>query len=211
MADENEEGSNNTGGGSGPPEMVSYKRLNEVVVQRDAARAELAASRAENAPLAEKAALADTLTGQLAELQAQYDNDKTGWASERSLIRSGFVDEEAQVVAKVFHSRLPAEDRPPIGDWLEGLKAEGAEVPRALAVYLNGSTTGSEKPDTGKGPAGGSGNAGAGQHKPPPANTTVSDELIAAAKLKGIKEGDWSDYEALRKSIPGVKPKGESQ
>ena len=54
-----------------------------------------------------------------------------------ALHRAGIGDDDGQEVARLLWSRLPAEGKPKtIEEWVGGLRAEGAVVPKPLAAYL---------------------------------------------------------------------------
>lgn len=115
-----------------PPDTVPATRLAEVVAERNAARRELEAAKVAAGKATEWEATAAQTASELAA-------ERAARAEERDLYRSGLVDEEAHVVARALYSALPKDARPAtLGEYLGGLKAEGAAIPKALAGYLGG-------------------------------------------------------------------------
>ena len=151
-----------------PPETVPAARLAEVVAERNTARRELAdaVARAGKASEWETAA-----TQHAADLAAE----RAARVEERDLYRAGLLDEEAHVVARALYAAHPAEGKPAsLGEYLGGLKAEGATVPRALAGYLGEPSKAAPPPVVQPKPPAGTG-------KPVPVGTPVSREAIEAA------------------------------
>lgn len=175
-----------------PPETVPAARLAEVVAERNTARRELADALSKAGKAVEWEA---TATSHATELAAE----RAARAEERDLYRAGLLDEEAHVVARALYAAHPAEGKPKsLGEYLGGLRAEGATVPRALAGYLG---------EPGKPPA-----VPVVQPKPPagagkaaPNGVTVTAESLRAAREHYNKTGDTSQMkaqEAARKAHP---------
>lgn len=176
-------------------ESVPYQRFAGVIAERNQLQADLAT--------------ATTAAGEVAELQQQIEALKTEhaaqtatWESDRGLMSRGLMDEEARDVARLLHGRLPADDRPKIGAWLDTMTADGATVPKALAGYLAAPATttapaATTAPPAVKLPASNSGATGAA-----PAAT----QILGVDKLRSIREeclrtGDWSPYQAIRDQL----------
>lgn len=155
-------------------------RLKEVIGERNAALAELVTSR-------ELAAGAEALRSQLAELTAARAAETASWGEEKELMRSGLLDDEGRDVARLLYQRTPESERPKsIGEWIGGLRAEGATIPRALQPYLGapGATVVPPPRATGDG-------------KPAPTAPAVTPEALRAAREHYKKTGDSSKMAAL--------------
>jgi hypothetical protein len=126
---DNGAGHDDAGDGSKAP--VPYERF-------AASRAEVRALKAEADGLRAKATAAEQAIRERDEARTALAAAQTEHADALSLLRAGISDDEGQAVARTIYGRLPAEGRPALGDWLSGLRVEGAQVPRALAPYLGG-------------------------------------------------------------------------
>lgn len=165
-----------------PEKVIPYERFAEVVGERNTYKA-----KADEAD-AHKAALEAERAGRAA--------DRAAWEDERALMQLGLVDPEAIEVARYIHSRLPADGRPKIAEWVGGFAADPSKAPVALRGYL-----GQPAPQ-----AKGAQPAGSANVQPtPPAGAAVTAEQIQAARQHGERTGDWSQYRALRPAL-GLAP-----
>ena len=181
------------------PDPVPYERFQAVVAERNTLRDADAARATEMQKLTERAATVDALTAALAEAKAGRAADADAWGQERALMGAGFTDAEGQTVARALFAAQPEAIRAkPIGDWLGGLKAEGATVPKALAPYLSPAapTTTTTAPPP-KAPA-----AQGGTSTAPGANGATSAAALKALREAASKSGDWAAFNAAA----GVKP-----
>ena len=168
-----------------PPETVPAARLAEVVAERNAARRELADAVTRGAKAGEWEAAA---TQHAAELVAE----RAARSEERDLYRAGLLDEEAHVVARALYAAHPAEGKPgTLGEYLTGLRAEGATVPRALSGYLGEPGKAAPAPPVvqPRAPAGGG--------KAAPNGVTVTAEALVAAREHYRRTGDMSQMQSL--------------
>jgi hypothetical protein len=82
-----------------------------------------------------------------AALQDLREELTNGREREVALARMGF-DEEGTAVAELLHSRLPEENRPPLTDWLQGMKEDPSTAHNLLKPYFgdnsNSTTPGKE-------------------------------------------------------------------
>lgn len=154
------------------------------------AKARIAELEAQLEALKTQATKAETLAAQLEDMRL-----------ERAAWQAGVTDPEGIEVARLFHGKLPAKDRPTLGDWLGQLKADPSTAPRALAAYLAPSilpasvaapsATGKPLPQA---------NAGA---LPTPAASGVFDAAaIRAMRQEAQRTGDYSK---LREAMPAIR------
>jgi len=170
---------------AGPPdgggEWIPKARFSEVVSERNAARDEARA-------LGERAKAADGLALERDQAQAALAAARAEHSEVVALFRSGLSDDEGQAVARALHGRLPAEGRPALAEWIGGLRAEGAAIPKALAPYLGGQPQ--QQPPPKPAPA---------TNGAPPAAGTATDSMLRAAR----ETGNWSELRRLLgKSAP---------
>jgi hypothetical protein len=135
-------------------------RLAEVIAERNSLRAAATEGAAHKAR-------AD-------EAVATLERERAAWSEDRDLMRAGLIEDEARDVARMLWQRLPAEGRPKVGEWVSGMRAEGATVPRALAPYL---TAPAGQPAVPKAPPP---PAGTGQQ--PPSSAPVTGDALRAAR-----------------------------
>lgn len=186
---------------------VPYERFQEVVTQKNTLEAALSAEKANVQKLMEKSATADTLAKQLADAQTGWAQKEAAWGEERQLLANGLTDPDAGAVARLLYNRIPETSRPKtIGEWLGGLRAEGAAVPPALAPYLKPGAAPAPAPA----PAGG---APTPAPAPAPKQPTTTQAPTAGAPvsneaLKNLREriakGDPAakeEYKAIRSGL----------
>jgi len=135
---------------------VPYERFTTVNEQRKEAQAKIVDLTAQLAAVEKQANAADALFNQLETTNATLETERAAWGQERSLMGAGLIDPEARDLAIWSYNRQPEEGRPALGEWLDGMKAEGAEVPQYLAPYFKGAATDQAAPtptmpDTNKG------------------------------------------------------------
>jgi len=147
-------------------------------------------------PFKDKAAKMEGLENTNAELLAKVTAleetataNQAKWSQERTMLEHGITDQAGQQIAQLYYGQLAEEGRPELGEWLGGLKAEGAEVPTGLQGFLGGSTP---VPTTKPQPATNTGNGGA-----PPPKGEVDAAAINAAREHLRTTGDRSRLEEL--------------
>lgn len=158
-------------GDRGTKTPVPYERF-------AASRTEVRALKAEIEGLRGKAGQVDGLAKERDEAKAALAAAQIEHGETVALLRAGVIDDEGAAVARTLYGRLPAENRPALGDWLTAMRAEGAQVPRALAPYLGQQQAPAGTPASPPRPArpGGS---------PPPSGGLATDALLRAARERG--------------------------
>lgn len=142
---------------------------------------------------------ADRLAKQIEELQV-----------ERAAWQAGLTDAEGIEVARMFWNKLPEKDRPALGDWLSGLKADPSTAPRALAAYLGASSSPAPAPATAPPPVSAAPattakalpNANAGALPTPSASGHFDAATIRALRQEAQRTGDYSK---LREAMPAIR------
>jgi|AACY02.1.fsa_nt_gi hypothetical protein len=185
-------------GGAPPEKTIPYSRFQEVVRQKQELAAKLDATGAEVQALSEKVATVGALTETIAKLKAEQQRTVAGYEERLALVSFGINDAEGQTVARALYNGLPDAERPKsIADYLGQFKGDSEDAPappRALAPYLQPAQAAPQEKST-PFPGGPK-----GQPTPPRAPGVTADAL-RAAREKGQRSGDWSDYKALRNSM----------
>jgi hypothetical protein len=169
---------------------VPYHRFKEVNDELKAARAKLA----EYEPVVTKAA---DLERKLTELKDAHKAQIADLGTHLSMADAGLTDTLGREVARLVYSKLPEDGRPPMGDWLKGLRAEGADVPPPLRPYLTATSTLSQTPlqtPAKPNPTGTTGRA-------PPAAGNVTAQAIRDAESDFRRTGDRSAYETRLREL----------
>lgn len=205
------------GGGAGTETRTipyaTFKALND---KHKTLGTEHEALKADVQTLTERAATADTLASQLETLKNEHKTQLAGLGEELALVRAGVNDAEDADLVRFHYQRLPAETKPKsVVEYITGLKAEGATVPKGLAhLFTNGGGSGGGD-GAGAGAGAGAGGAGAGggaggkpMPKPAggggggtPAGEVYSAEQIRALRVEAQRTGDWSK---VREAMPGM-------
>ncbi len=170
---------------------IPYERFEELVRVKSGLESEVAGLR-------EKAATVDTLTAELetwkgkaAEAAGKFDR----WQAIAGEL--GTTDADAIEAVEWQHGRLPAEDRPPVGEWLASIKADPTTAPVVLRPWLAADQPAAEKPPTRRQDATTSPTTGA-------AATNLSDAKIREVREKAVRTGDWGPWRELSKAMRGV-------
>jgi hypothetical protein len=178
--------------------VVDHDRYARVVAAKQGLEAQVADQRAQIDALAEKSATVDTLASQVEEWKGKAAEAATRFDRFKTLSAGlGTTDTEAIEAAEWAHSRLPAEGRPEIGAWVEGIKTDPTKAPKVLAPWLAPAPSTDPAIPAPKTPGPKPPNRGTQQTGAPAA---VSAEQFRAAREKGVRSGDWSEFKALKKA-----------
>jgi hypothetical protein len=170
---------------------VPYERFAAVTAEKNALKEEIG-------PLRERAAGLDAAIRERDAARAELATATAGFADRTALYRAGVDDDEGQDVARALYARLPQDSRPAsLGDWLTGLRAEGASVPRALAPYLRQPAAPAAATPAPGAQAAAAPRPAAPAASPPPAAGRVDEIALRAAREKARKTGDWNDFKQL--------------
>lgn len=183
------------------PETVPYHRLAETSDLLKASRKRARELEEEVTRLRPIGEQVGTLTKERDEWKGRYESDSVAWKEERAILGAGVLDDpdEAIDLARTFHRRLPEADRPALADWIKGLAAEGATVPKALQPYIRkpaaAVTTPAPKVAPPKVDSTG---------KAPPTASAVDPAQLAAARKEFMRTGDRAKYEAVLNAVKGA-------
>ena len=115
---------------------VPYDRFVTINDQRKEAQAKAAELTARLADVTKQANAADALFTQLEAAIETLTTERANFDRERSLMGAGLLDQEARDLALWAYNRQPADGRPPLEEWLAGMRAEDATVHAYLAPYF---------------------------------------------------------------------------
>lgn len=192
-------------GNGGGERMIPYAKFQAAVADKKALQERVTTLETEVQTAAERAATADTLAEQLRKVKDEHKAAASSWGEERALLAAGVVDAEDIDLVRFHHGRLPAEGRPTVADFVAGLKAEGAVVPKGLGHLF----TPADKGGAGDGDKGAAAGA-AGQRKPMPkvsgtdGRQPVASEALPVDQIKKLRETaqrtkdpkDWAKWQA---------------
>lgn len=197
MADET---TTETTGGGDAAAPVPYHRFKEVNDQLKALRAKVA-------DLEPKAGEADALRRKLDEAKDIHKAQLADLSTHLTMADAGLTDPLGREVANLVYGKLPADGRPAMGDWLRGLRSEGADVPPPLRPYLtsaqqaaqvNGSGTATTTAGETIRPAS---TATQTTGRAPPAGGNVTAQAIQAAEREFKRTGDQAAYVAKLREL----------
>jgi len=136
---------------SGTSNAVPYERFTTVNDQRKAAEQEVQRLKQQLADVSKQAGAADALFTQLETVNKTLETERGTWATERSLMSHGLLDQEARDLAIWSYQRL-GDDKPELGDWLSSMKEAPDNVPAYLKPYFGQQPQQAKAmPDTNKG------------------------------------------------------------
>jgi hypothetical protein len=130
------------------------------------------------------------------EMEAAHGLASTQWGTERSLLEVGVKDAEIRELFSWQYSKLPAENRPPFGEWLGSLTNESA--PASLRAHLPGQAAAASAPTpTPPTPPAPRSDAGALTTPPP-------DRAMSADDIRGASADNWAQVrEKLKAEYSG--------
>jgi hypothetical protein len=138
-------------------------------------------------------------------------NQQAAWEQERAVMRAGVIDPSDVDVAIHLHSRLPAEGRPPIGDWLGGFRAAPATAPKNLAHCFAAAAAPTTVAPTTPAPAATPGTAAAATAAaatvtPPATAATTASTGYDQAQVRALREEAQrtGDYAKLRAAMDDI-------
>lgn len=178
---------------------VPRSRFDEVNETLRAERRRMKQLEADLEAVRPKVTQADELAARVAELQGKLDSSTKGWAEERAILGAGIFDapDEAIDLARTFYSKLPEDKRPAsLVDYVQGFRAEGAEVPRALQAYIRQPAT-----TTPAAPRAPLPKVPTQPATTPSAAPAMSHEAIRALRQEAQRTGDWSKVVAAVQAI----------
>lgn len=172
-----------------PEATVPYSRFSEVIRERNAYQ--------------EKAAQAASLASALQEAQAKVGAVEASFQTFRTVASTlGQTDPEAVELVQWSYGRLPAENRPALDTWLQGVKADPAAAPLAIRHLLPQAANQAPAPGAPPAPQPTSPRASPSAVAGAPASTPpVSDADVARVRAQCQRTGDWTAWKELRKSI----------
>jgi len=185
--------------------LVPRARLAEEAAKRRAALTRVAELEAALAEAEGKAATVDTLAAQVAKLTAEATTTAADWETERAVWQVGLTDSEGIDIARHLHSRLPADNRPKMAEWLGGLKADPTKAPKALAPYLAPAPAADPPaPEAGKATTTrATGAAPAATGGAAAAAAKYTPEQIRGVRERATQTGDWTEWNAAKAAMLG--------
>ena len=132
---------------------VPYDRFQEVNTAKKQALARVQELEAQLADTQKQASAADSLFEQLQKTNEVLEAERKSFESERALMSSGLLSQEARDLAQWSYSRLPEDNRPPLNEWLQSMKDDAEAVPAYLRPYMSqpDKTVTPSLPDTNRG------------------------------------------------------------
>lgn len=166
------------------------ERIRSLSAERKQLREQLAELQSRYDQQAEMVKQADTYKATAAEWETKFSQARAQWETERELFSRGITDQEGMDFVRMAYDRLPAEDRPALGEWL----AQTDKLPKAVRAYLS---DGSAAPATAAPPA-----------PPPPAANAGATNAPKGAPTQyspeAISRMSPAEYKAARAAILGL-------
>jgi hypothetical protein len=186
----------------GGQQTVAWDTYQQTVSAKNALEAKVADLTSQVTKLSEKAATVDTLSSQVNEWKAKAEKAEGRFATFTEFSGAlGIQDTEVIDAFEQHYQKLPEKDRPSRKDHVANLRAKRDEAPVLLRGFLGDATPaqgGAKPPPKPKVPG--------TPATPPGSPAKPSEDAIRAAKDKGVRTGDWSDWRELRKQFGGKAP-----
>lgn len=164
-------------------------RIRSLSTERKQLREQLAELQSRYEQQSEMVKQADTYKASASEWETKFSTARSQWETERELFSRGITDQEGMDFVRIAYDRLPAEGRPPLGEWLAGDK-----LPKAVRAYM---------PDAATAPA----PAAKPTTPPPPANAGATNAPAGAPSQyspEAISRMSSAEYKAARAAILGL-------
>lgn len=165
------------------------ERIRSLSAERKQLREQLAELQSRYDQTQEMVKQADTYKASATEWEQKFTKAHTQWETERELFSRGITDQEGMDFVRMAYDRLPAEGRPPLGEWLAGDK-----LPKAVRAYMPEAASATAAPTTPTTP-------------PPPANAGVTNAPSGAPSQyspEAISRMSPAEYKAARAAILGL-------
>lgn len=165
------------------------ERIRSLSAERKQLREQIAELQSRYDQAQEMVKQADTYKATAAEWEQKFSQARTQWETERELFSRGITDQEGMDFVRMAYDRLPAEGRPPLGEWLSGDK-----LPKAVRAYMPEAAPAAAATTTPTTP-------------PPPANAGVTNAPSGAPSQytpEAISRMSPAEYKAARAAILGL-------
>jgi len=165
------------------------ERIRSLSAERKMLREQIAELQSRYDSAQEMVKQADTYKASASEWEAKFSTARGQWETERELFSRGITDQEGMDFVRIAYDRLPAEGRPPLGEWLAGDK-----LPKAVRAYM---------PDAASAPA----PTAKTTTPPPPANAGATNAPAGSPSQyspEAISRMSPSEYKAARAAILGL-------
>lgn len=172
------------------PAPVPYDRFQSVVAERNSLREQLTE--------------VVSLKQALQEAQSKASQTETAFTVFKTVASTiGATDPEAVDLVQYAYGRLPGEGKPPLQDWLAGVKADPTKAPLALKHLLNGGFTQAPPPvaappapvpTTSTPPS-------ATASGTPATSPRLADADVARIRAEAQRTGDWSRWREVRGKV----------
>lgn len=181
-----------------PAKVVDHSTFKAVTRDRDEWKSKASEYESQIQALTERTAAAERA-------EAEWRAKEAAWGEERTLLGAGITDAEDADLVRYHYGRINGDAKPKtIADYLAGLKAEGAAIPKGLS-HLFGKPPPDATASTSPAPAQPRPKAG-GDGTPPPSAGSVTAQAIRDATEHGQRTGDWTRFHDLAKANAGRKP-----
>ena len=147
----------------------------------------------------------EAVKGEKLALQASHEKAAAAWAEDREIFGLGVADLDAIDVLRHLHSRLPADARPPLVDWVRPMRDDPTKAPLPVRYAFHPAAPAST-PAPGASPAPAPVQGTPPRPGPvPPASggTRYTADQIAALVGECQRTGDWKPWEAAQAAING--------
>lgn len=166
------------------------ERIRSLSAERKQLREQIAELQSRYDQAQEMVKQADTYKATAAEWETKFAQARTQWETERELFSRGITDQEGMDFVRMAYDRLPAEGRPPLGEWLSATD----KLPKAVRAYMPEAAPATAAPTTPTTP-------------PPPANAGVTNAPSGAPSQytpEAISRMSPAEYKAARAAILGL-------
>ena len=121
-------------------DSIVTSRISKVSESRRTIQAELDNLKAEYSSIQERVKGVDALHSQIATLQDDLSHANTRYNRHSSIASHGITNPEVRDLVEWQYTKAmeskPKKDKVSMGEWLDGMKAEGAQVPHVLKPFF---------------------------------------------------------------------------
>jgi hypothetical protein len=121
-------------------DSIVTSRISKVSESRRTIQAELDNLKSEYSSIQERVKGVDALHSQIANLQEDLSHANTRYNRHSSIASHGITNPEVRDLVEWQYSKAmeskPKKDKVSMGEWLDGMKAEGAQVPHVLKPFF---------------------------------------------------------------------------
>lgn len=179
------------------PAMIERSKFDRVVEAKKGLERQLAEAREANQSLEERVSSVDSLAKRLEAAEQAAQAAESRFSRYQTISSAvGSTDSDVIDAFEWQYGRLQGDDRPDLGEWIKGLRAQPEAAPAVLRHWLGGQEKPTQEPKAAPRPS-----PSAGHRQPPGGESAYSSAELRGIRQEAMITGDWSKWAQVRKAM----------